>query len=115
MSMFFFLRFVFVRHLLLDQYISDEDYKLYVQISNDILDNLFEHHLDKFVFRFVSNSTTIDTCLDRIHKRNRPGEEKITRKYLESLEQLHSSFFTSLFEIYEARELFNRVYMNKFE
>ena len=41
----------------------------------------------------LSNPNTVDVCLSRIRARNRPGEEKITRRYLEDLEYWHTIYF----------------------
>lgn len=108
-NLFFFLSFIFVRHLAQSNYITAKEYAQYEYLASQVLVNLFGDYLDKFEFRFVSDKSTIDTCIERIRKRNRPGEEKITRDYLESLEQLHESFFASLAENFKINVYFKRI------
>jgi deoxyadenosine/deoxycytidine kinase len=42
---------------------------------------------------FIYLNPPVDVCMDRIPKRNRPGEEGVTREYQEILKRHHDEFF----------------------
>ena len=48
--------------------------------------------IDKFVFLMAP----VDLCLQRLTWRNRDGEERITREYLQHLEEQYNTFINSL-------------------
>ena len=51
----------------------------------------FTIHVDKFLYV----QTSIDNCMERIQKRNRNGEEQITKLYIEQLHEKHEEWLNN--------------------
>ena len=58
-------------------------------------DFLLKEHNDLAVDVVIYLRATPDTCLERIRKRGREGEESITLEYLQELHQLHEDWLTA--------------------
>ena len=91
--------FLMERSYLTDRYvfakILHEDKKM-----NDMELDIYLRWYDHFTAKYPIESilwldTDVDTCVERIHKRNRPGEENIQRDYLQRLDDAHKQWLES--------------------
>lgn len=79
--------YIFAKSLHEEGYINEHEMMSY-KLWNDHFSKQFK--LDKAIYV----KTSIDTCLERISKRNRDGEKDgISREYLEHLNNAHVNFF----------------------
>lgn len=75
-------RHVFAKILHEDGKMNDMEMDIYMRWYN--------HFTSKYpIKQILWLNTDVDTCVERIHKRNRPGEENISRNYLERLDKAH--------------------------
>jgi deoxyadenosine/deoxycytidine kinase len=85
--------FLMERSYLTDRYvfakILHEDKKMN-DMELDIYTRWYDHFTSKYpIHSILWLNTDVDTCVERIHKRARPGEENIPRDYLARLDKAH--------------------------
>lgn len=81
-------RYVFAKILHEDKKMNDMELDIYLR--------WYDHFTSKFpIKQIIWLNTDVDTCVERIHRRNRPGEENIARDYLERLHKAHSDWLES--------------------
>lgn len=66
---------------------NDVEYSCYQYIANEEIKRL--QHPKKYIYLY----TEAKVCYERMHKRNRNGEEQVKLEYLELLEKLHTKKF----------------------
>jgi len=77
-------RYVFAKMLFDGGFIEDVEYQIYLK--------WFDYFIDiKRIQKTVYLKTEPTICLERINKRNREGESKITLEYLENCHQYHEN------------------------
>ena len=69
--------------------------KVETSVLQEWNDFLLKEHNDLAVDVVIYLRATPDTCLERIRKRGREGEESITLAYLQELHQLHEDWLTA--------------------
>lgn len=81
---------IFMEMLHEDHRITDMEWELY-QSWCEMWDLL----LPVYPSVFVHLDPTVDECQNRVQRRGRGGEDKITKEYQQSLKEKHDRFFTS--------------------
>ena len=79
--------FVFARMLYMDDYLEHDPFVFIQHVWEE-----YNQTPDMIVYL----ETPIDVCLARIQSRKRPGEQEISREYLEKIEQAHEFYLTSV-------------------
>jgi deoxyadenosine/deoxycytidine kinase len=78
-------KYIFASMLYRDGKINDMEMKLY--------DTWYENFAkDIPIQAIIWIPTDVDTCVERIKKRGRPGEDNISRVYLENLDRVHKDW-----------------------
>lgn len=81
-------RYVFAKILHEDKKMNDMELDIYLR--------WYDHFTAKYpIHSILWLDTDVDTCVERIHKRNRPGEENIQRDYLQRLDDAHKQWLES--------------------
>lgn len=81
-------RYVFAKILHEDKKMNDMELDIYLR--------WYDHFTAKYpIYSILWLDTDVDTCVERIHKRNRPGEENIQRDYLQRLDDAHKQWLES--------------------
>jgi deoxyadenosine/deoxycytidine kinase len=91
--------FLMERSYLTDRYvfakILHEDKKMNT-MELDIYLRWYDHFTSKYpIHSILWLDTDVDTCVERIQKRNRPGEENIQKDYLQRLDNAHRDWLES--------------------
>ena len=82
-------RHVFMNMLYKDNIVNDFEYKIYEDLfTKDIVDNYYPTEI-------LYLDVPIKTCIDRISKRNRQGEQNINSDYLEKCENKYFDWMIS--------------------
>lgn len=90
-------RHIFVEMLKDAKMMDERHYNVYKLIW-EFLDSTWEQVLPTRPNAYVLLDAGIDTCMERIEKRNRPGEDKITSDYQQKLREKHHQFFDMIEE-----------------
>jgi deoxyadenosine/deoxycytidine kinase len=80
---------IFTHQLFQNDKLSKDQRKV---IFDEVKKN-FEKMNERFVIKFVLLTGSVDESLENIAKRNRDGEQLITKTYLQDLDDLHRSMF----------------------
>ena len=81
-------RHVFAKILHEDKKMNDMEMDMYLRWYN--------HFTSKYpIHQIIWLNTDVDTCVERIHTRARPGEENITPMYLKRLDNAHRDWLES--------------------
>jgi deoxyadenosine/deoxycytidine kinase len=81
-------RYVFAKILHEDKKMNDMELDIYLR--------WYDHFTSKYPIQSILwLDTDVDTCVERIHKRNRPGEENIQKDYLQRLDDAHKQWLES--------------------
>lgn len=78
-------KYLFAEMLYEDGYISKLEWNMYLEWFN-----YFKTNIDKIIYI----KTSVDNCMKRINRRDRSGEDKIERKYIENLHKKHENWLS---------------------
>jgi deoxyadenosine/deoxycytidine kinase len=82
-------RYVFAQMMRDSDHISDTGFQIYDRWFHEFIGDIHYDHI-------VYITATPQECIDRVHVRQRPGEENISPRYLEECNQYHDSLIQHL-------------------